>query len=101
VVKGCESMFCHVIDLSLLGDGKPDILVWCRTRYILVEIKNPKTGYGRKGLNKNQKSWAEEWMGGPVYVVSNREHVISLVTGQGEVPHYGGGTRQLSRRVTK
>jgi hypothetical protein len=56
-------------DLSSVGGGLPDGLVWLNGKWLLVEIKNPKTSYGKKGLNSIQKRWASQWVGGPVYIL--------------------------------
>lgn len=73
---------CFVRDLSGAGFGVPDMLVWVRTEWVLVEIKNTKTGYGKRGLNKNQKQWASNWKGGRVYVVTSIDDAELLATKQ-------------------
>jgi hypothetical protein len=45
----------------------------------LVETKNPETGYGRSGLNKNQRGFAGKWKGGPVNVAYNEGEAEALV----------------------
>ena len=45
----------------------------------LVEYKNPETRYGKAGLNPLQQSIADNWRGGPVYVVSTVEEVDATV----------------------
>lgn len=60
-----------VKDLSSVGFGIPDLIVWDGNEWQLVEIKNPKTSYGKRGLNKIQKDWVENWRGGKVFVITN------------------------------
>jgi len=97
MVQAFLKLGCPSIDLSALGAGVPDLVVWCRTKYNLVEVKNPKSRYGKKGLNKNQTQWSDEWRGGPVYVVSTLEHVVHLANGrEDQVPSYGGGAFSVS-----
>lgn len=89
MVGAFKKIGAHVLDLSSMGSGVPDLVVWCARRWVLVDIKNPKTGYGRRGLNKNQREWADAWQGGPVYLVATIDDVISLVTGRFDlVKHY-------------
>lgn len=79
IAEYLESKGCFVRDLSGLGFGTPDMLVWVKTAWILVEIKNKKTGYGRRGLNKKQKDWANNWRGGKVYIVCSIEDAELLI----------------------
>lgn len=39
----------------------------------LLEVKNPKTAYGRAGFNENQKRWNAWWVGPPPVIVYNGE----------------------------
>jgi hypothetical protein len=71
-----------VIDLSKLGSGMPDLLVFCAGGTRLVEVKNPETSYGRRGANKLQKAWAADWRGGPVHIVRTVEEVDALCAGR-------------------
>jgi VRR-NUC domain-containing protein len=69
------------MDASFAGQGMPDLLVWWRGAWHLVEVKNPNTAYGRKGLSPRQRRWAENWNGGPVYVIRTGEDVASFLNG--------------------
>ena len=60
---------CAVYDLSSAGCGLPDGIAWINEAWHLFDVKNPKTGYGRRGLNPVQKNWIEKWDGGPVYLI--------------------------------
>ena len=45
-------------------DEPCDLLIGYNGQTVLMELKNPKTGYGKKGFNENQKHFAENWKGG-------------------------------------
>lgn len=60
---------CAVYDLSKAGGGLPDGVAWICGAWHLFDVKNPKTGYGRRGLNPVQKKWLAQWKGGPVYLI--------------------------------
>ncbi|SEO78270.1 hypothetical protein [Nitrosovibrio sp. Nv6] len=82
IVDAFEKLGACVLDMSTLGSGVPDILVMCKGTPYMVDIKNPKTGYGKRGLNQNQKEWAAEWKGGPVYMISTVDQVTDMVNGR-------------------
>jgi hypothetical protein len=60
---------CGVFDLSSAGGGVPDGIAWIYGAWHLFDVKNPKTGYGRRGLNAIQNKWISQWPGGPVYLL--------------------------------
>lgn len=74
---------CPVYDLSVVGRGVPDGVAWAGGQWRLFDVKNPKTGYGRRGLNPIQKKWLEQWKGGPVYLIYTVEE--ARLFGQGVV----------------
>ncbi len=51
-----------------------DLQVWIGERTMYVEVKNPKTGYGRKGMNAKQ---TEEAHGLPVAMVDSVDAALS------------------------
>lgn len=69
-------------DLSQSGCGVPDAIIWIRRKWEFIEIKNLNTAYGRRGLNKNQKKWIENWKGGGVYIIKNLEDVENMIKGK-------------------
>lgn len=80
----CDVLKAHgipVYDLSSMGCGVPDCIVWVKDSWQFVEIKNPNTGYGRRGLNKIQRKWADQWRGGPVYIVRTIEQAEKFAKG--------------------
>lgn len=71
-----------VIDLSQQGCGVPDGVAWISNGWQLFEVKNPKTGYGRRGLNQVQKKWLSQFsQGGPVYIIRSVEQAIIFARG--------------------
>lgn len=54
IVKAFEKFGALVMDLASVGGGCPDLFVMWAGRGVFVEVKNPETAYGRRGLNKNQ-----------------------------------------------
>jgi hypothetical protein len=71
-------------DLSGVGGGVPDGLAWVFNQWRLVEIKNPKTGYGRRGLNPLQKRWIGQWSGGPIYILRSTSDAELFASGHFE-----------------
>ena len=45
---------------------------------ILMEVKNPKTSYGKK-LNVNQKEFFDSWKGGTVCSVDSVESALRML----------------------
>ncbi len=82
IVNAFERLGASVLDLSDMGCGIPDLIVWCANEWHLVDVKNPKTSYGRRGLNARQKEWAQSWKGGPVYLVSSVDDAIAMANGR-------------------
>jgi len=64
---------CHVIDLSAVGGGVPDLLILTPDRrLILMEIKNPDGGR----LTPKQRELMEVW---PVAVVRNPNDCLTAI----------------------
>jgi hypothetical protein len=74
--------FTAVHDLSAAGFGVPDGLAWINDGWQLFDVKNPNTGYGKRGLNKRQKEWASDWRGGPVYLIYTVEEAQAFAQGK-------------------
>lgn len=77
IVSAFKKLGCCVIDLHKVGHGIPDILVGAHKCWHLVEIKNTKQHYGRKGLSQRQRRMNEE-MGGAILVVTTLDDVQRL-----------------------
>ena len=62
-----------------LLDEPCDLLVGYHGQTILMELKNPKTGYGKKGFNANQKHFAENWKGGTFCLVDSIDSALRML----------------------
>lgn len=91
IVGYLESGGAFVIDCSKMMHGMSDLLVWHIEQWHLVEIKNPKTAYGKKGLNPSQMKFANNWQGGPVYIIRTKNDVDSFLIGEFEKIDKVGG----------
>ena len=69
-----------MFDASRVGDGFPDLVIAFRGRTHLLDVKNPETAYGRRGLNKHQKDFQRRWFD-EIYVASSEEQAEALVMG--------------------
>jgi hypothetical protein len=68
----------HVTDMSLAGDGVPDLLCTRNGQCFLVEIKN-KEGRGVRFTPAQEKYYRE--VKAPVFVVTDINEVESLIKG--------------------
>lgn len=93
-----------VRDTSRAFFGVPDLLVWYKGIWSFIEVKNPDTYYGRKGLNKQQRKWAEDWQGGPVFIVRTPEDVAYFLAWElDKLDQAGGGhgRQEVASRAAK
>ena len=76
IVAALRRHGCKVVDLSGMGKGVPDVMVWVPAfrRWVLIEIKVP----GEK-LNERQEKWHKEFQGCMVFVVSSEAEAIAAV----------------------
>lgn len=79
LVKVFEDLGCSVIETYTMGGGFPDLVLGFVGLTFLVEIKNPETSYGRRGLTESQRKMADSWRGGPVTVISTETEAIEFV----------------------
>ena len=79
VVDALRKAGASIVDMSHVGKGFPDLIVGFQSKTILMEIKNPKTSYGKKGLNKNQVKWKEQWLGGAYCTVDSPEAALQMI----------------------
>jgi len=79
VVDALQKAGAYVLDMSHVGGGFPDLIVGFQSKTILMEIKNPKTSYGKKGLNKNQIKWKDQWTGGIYCVVDSPDAALRIL----------------------
>lgn len=64
---------CSVLDLSMVGNDCPDILIGLPGRCVLVELKSEK---GK--LTSGQERFAREW-NGPIESCRNVDEAIAIV----------------------
>lgn len=76
--------YCAVYDVSASGMGIPDGLAWVNNAWHLFDVKNPKTGYGKRGLNPVQKKWLSQAQGGPIYLLYTVEDAENFGCGRFE-----------------
>lgn len=79
IVKMLRDAGASVMDTSDIGNGFPDLVVGFRGGVYLLEVKNLETYYGRKGLNKNQLRWNDEWKGAPMVVVRTPDEALKAI----------------------
>ena len=56
-----------------------DLLIGYAGKTALAECKSLSTGYGRKGLNENQKTFLESWTGGLFATLTDAEGARRLL----------------------
>lgn len=91
IIEALREAGTFVIDLSGVGHGVPDLVVWTVKGWQVAEIKNPENAYGRKGLTKRQKEWSTKSRGGPTYVIRSIDEALSLMFGEVEKLESFGG----------
>ncbi|PXV54214.1 hypothetical protein SAMN04487785_1146 [Dyella jiangningensis] len=84
IVARFQALGCSVIEMHATGiPGMPDLAIGlsCPNGRItqLVEVKNPETAYGRRGLNANQTAFARDWRGGKIWTVTGVDEATALV----------------------
>jgi hypothetical protein len=66
--------YCHVYDMSHAGFGVPDGAAWIgNNTWQLFDIKNPLTGYGRRGNRQG---------GGPIFLIYTTEEAERFAKGE-------------------
>lgn len=74
---------CAVYDMSDFGCGCPDGVAWiANNTWQFFDIKNPKTAYGKRGLNAVQRKWLGQHKGGPIYLLYTVEDAFRFALGQ-------------------
>lgn len=76
IVAALRAHGCKVVDLSGVGKGLPDVLVWIPawSRWALLEIKVP----GEK-LNERQQKWHRDFAGCLAFVVTSPAEAIAAI----------------------
>jgi hypothetical protein len=79
IVRDLRKCGARVISLVKEGHGCPDLLVYFRREFFLLEVKNPLTAYGRAGLNEVQRAFHLVWGDARVYVVRSSEEALTAI----------------------
>lgn len=79
IVRAFVACGASVMEADCVGGGAPDLVVGLYGENFLVEVKNLKSSYGKRGLNKNQQSFKRRWGGGEVFVATSIEDVQNLM----------------------
>jgi Holliday junction resolvase len=79
IVGVLRDVGASIIDTSHMGNGFPDLVVGYRGVIYLLEVKNNKTFYGRKGFNENQKAWNARWAGPPPIIVRSQDDALKAI----------------------
>lgn len=74
ITAALESRGVAVQDASNMGSGFPDLLTAYLGVVRLIEIKNPATAHGKRGLTPAQKRFASMW---PVTVVRDEREALA------------------------
>lgn len=77
VVEAYKARGAGVIDTSHIGSGFPDLIVGYAGRNHLVEVKNPRYTYGRRGLSSRQQAFAAE--GWRIHVVRSVPEALAVI----------------------
>jgi hypothetical protein len=76
VVSALRAAGARVLSLAKLGEGCPDLLIGYAGLLILMELKNPGTARGRKGLNEAQRLFFAEWADYPLALCDGPESAL-------------------------
>ena len=72
IVELLRSIGCLVQDLSAVGHGSPDLLVWHpRTGLFLVEVKAGDQPLSRQSLTAAERAFHLAWSSAPLYIVNS------------------------------
>jgi len=78
IVSALEAVGATVLVAGKVCKGFPDLIVGYRGVNYLLEIKNPATWYGRRGLNPNQIDWHAGWKG-PIAIVTCVQQALTVI----------------------
>lgn len=77
IVAALLAAGCSVFDTANMGNGFPDVIcAHGRENVVLLEIKNPGSDYGRRGLTARQRKFAQLF---PVKVVYTKEQALTAM----------------------
>ena len=75
IVHALRTFGATVQDLSMVGQGCPDLLVGFRNCTILIEVKRD----GKAKYTSHQIEWNENWKGGLVARIESIDDAIALL----------------------
>ena len=79
IVAAFRKLGCSVLDMSALGNGKPDLLVGHGGLNICVEVKDGSKSPSRRALRPLQRDFRDNWTGG-LRIVENLADVAETVS---------------------
>lgn len=79
IVETLRGVGAFVFDASGIGGGFPDLLVSFRQDVYLIEIKNPESWYGKKGMSDSQKRFCEQLRGFPIHVATTPDEALRII----------------------
>lgn len=87
IVELLRTLGCLVQDLSAVGQGVPDLLVYHpRCGLVLVEIKDGSLSPSRQALTPAEAAWHLRWSSAPLYVVTGDDDALAILTGAERMP---------------
>jgi len=75
IVHALRTFGATVTDLSMVGQGCPDLLVGFRLKTFLIEIKRDS----KAKLTPAQVKWHDDWRGGSVSRIDSIDDAIALL----------------------
>jgi hypothetical protein len=78
VVNALRSVGAWVYDAAGVGEGFPDLLVWFRGAYHLLEVKDGSKKPSARRLRKTQVNF-QQACPGPVHVVNSPEEALKAI----------------------
>lgn len=78
IASDLQRVGAAVMDLSALGDGRPDALVYFRGNYHLLEIKNGDLPPSQRKLTTDETNFHRLWPG-KIHIVSNVKEALKAI----------------------
>jgi hypothetical protein len=75
-LKACGA---RVADLSSVGDGFPDLVVFYQGHVLLLEIKDGDKPPSKQKLTPAEVGFHLAWRGAPIYVVTGVDDAVALL----------------------
>lgn len=79
IVAALRAIGAKVTLLSAVGDGVPDLLVFYRGHFIMVEVKDGTKPPSARKLTPDQQSWHAVHKDARVFVVTSVDEAIAAV----------------------